>query len=169
MIKTTIIDKNCIYGQGVEILKWNSKDADIYSQSKEYVDTAVVPLIAISTGDQFKSIVSKGECTELIASELERQLKGRIFLFPPFSYIKNDNQVIESLKKWKNEIGETFHHVIFLTTEEEWKQSETEVKDDVICIPNIPLEHMDESLKKKLVQDQIEQILNILLQYWNKS
>lgn len=159
------MDIKSIYGWGVEILKWNSKDVDVYLQSKEYVDTAIVPLIEVSIDSQFKNTVSKGECTDLISFELERQLKGRVFLFPSFTYIQNDSQVIETLKKWKNELKKDFSHVIFLTTEEKWKKSE----EEIIWVPNIPMEHMDESLKKKLVQDQIEQILNILVQYWNKS
>ena len=41
-------------------MKWNTHDADVYLNAKEYIDTAVIPLISVDLGDQFKSAVSKG-------------------------------------------------------------------------------------------------------------
>lgn len=149
-------------------MKWEAKDIDQYLQSKEYVDTVIVPLVPISFGTDMKHIVTKGDFILTLVQELERQLKGRILLLPPFTYIKNGEENMDkALEKWKDTIKPHFKHVIFLTSDESWKR-EVE-KEHIIWVPSIPLEHIDTELKRKLLQDQIEQILNILLQYWNHS
>ncbi|MCV9888363.1 YpiF family protein [Metabacillus halosaccharovorans] len=151
-------------------MKWVSNDVDLYNQTKEYIDTAVVPLIAISVGSDFKNTVSKGEFINLVSMDLERQLKGRVFLFPTYSYLKKSENVIENLIEWKTELQQEFKHVVFLTSDTELKEEKNEqLEGKLIWLPTIPLENMDENLKRKLLQDQVEQILNILLQSWNKS
>ncbi|MCM3440785.1 YpiF family protein [Metabacillus halosaccharovorans] len=151
-------------------MKWISNDVDLYNQTKEYIDTAVVPLIAVSVGSDFKNTVSKGEFINLVSMDLERQLKGRVFLFPTYSYLKKSENVIENLIEWKTELQQEFKHVVFLTSDTELKEEKNEqLEGKLIWLPTIPLENMDENLKRKLLQDQVEQILNILLQSWNKS
>ncbi|WP_078432793.1 YpiF family protein [Metabacillus halosaccharovorans] len=151
-------------------MKWVSNDVDLYNQTKEYIDTAVIPLIAISVGSDFKNTVSKGEFINLVSMDLERQLKGRVYLFPTYSYLKKSENVIENLIEWKTELQQEFKHVVFLTSDTELKEEKNEqLEGKLIWLPTIPLENMDENLKRKLLQDQVEQILNILLQSWNKS
>jgi hypothetical protein len=153
-------------------LKWVLSDVDVYSQSREYVDTAIVPLIPVSLEADLKGTVSKGEFITYVSVELERQLKGRVFLFPTLSYLKKSKNVIESVIEWKTELQREFKHIIFLTSDEtlkEYTSDQQNVKDDLIWLPSIPFEHMDESLMKKLLEDQIQQILNILLQSWNRG
>ncbi|MBU7593286.1 YpiF family protein [Metabacillus halosaccharovorans] len=151
-------------------MKWVSNDVDLYNQTKEYIDTVVVPLMAISVGSDFKNTVSKGEFINLVSMDLERQLKGRVFLFPTYSYLKKSENVIENLIEWKTELQQEFKHVVFLTSDTELKEEKNEqLEGKLIWLPTIPLENMDENLKRKLLQDQVEQILNILLQSWNKS
>jgi len=151
-------------------MKWVSNDVDLYNQAKEYVDTAIVPLMAVSIESDFKNIVSKGEFISLVSTDLERQLKGRVFLFPTYSYLKKSENVIENLIEWKTELQHQFKHVFFLTSDEKLKEvKNTQMEGEIIWLPSMPLEHMDENLKRKLLQDQVEQILNILLQSWNKS
>jgi Protein of unknown function (DUF2487) len=152
-------------------LKWALGDVDVYNQSREYVDTAIVPLIPVSLEADLKGTVSKGEFITYVSVELERQLKGRVFLFPSLSYLKQSKNVIESVIEWKTELQQEFKHVIFLTSDETLKEytgDQQNVKDNLIWLPSVPFEHMDESLMKKLLEDQIQQILNILLQSWNK-
>lgn len=162
-----IVKKYC---RELNELKWNSSDVDLYNQSKEYIDTAIIPLISVSVDSDFKHTVSKGEFISLVSTELERQLKGRVFLFPSFSYLKNSSTVVEDLSKWGEELQKEFKHVIFLTSDEKLKDKGGDDQNgQLIWLPSMPLEHMDDQLKRKLLQDQIEQILNILLQSWNKS
>lgn len=152
----------------VNKLKWVLEDVDVYNQSKEYVDTAVIPLIPVSVQSDFKSVVSKGEYITHITAELERQLKGRVYLFPPFTYLNNKKNVFEILLEWKTEIQREFKHVFFLTSDVMLKDNKPQsLSNNLIWLGAVPIEHMDDNLKRKLLQDQVEQILNILLQSWN--
>lgn len=63
-------------------MRWRITDAKDYLQTKDYIDTAVIPLINIKVGAHFKITAEKGEFTQLLSDELERQLKGRVYLLP---------------------------------------------------------------------------------------
>ncbi|MDA7025630.1 YpiF family protein [Bacillus sp. CLL-7-23] len=147
-------------------MKWCAQDADVYLDAKEYIDTAVIPLISVHLDHQFKSTVSKGEFTIRLAEELEGQLKGRVYLFPPYTYLHVCDKSVQDIADLKDMTQNHFKHVIFLTTDERWKEV-LQDEQKLLWIPALPLEHMKDSLKQKLLDDQIEQILNILLQYWN--
>ena len=59
---------------------------------KEYVDTAVIPLIPVSFGDENEtSAASMSEFITLLSTLLERQFTGRILLLPPFTYLTEDD------------------------------------------------------------------------------
>ncbi|ALC81402.1 MULTISPECIES: DUF2487 family protein [Bacillus] len=147
-------------------MKWRAKDAELYLHSKEYIDTAIIPIVSVQLDSNWKSIVTKGEYTSLITEELERQLKGRVFLFPSSTYVEKEFS-LPFIRKLGDSVNREFRHVVFITTEEEWKDALEEFQ--VITIPHVPLEDLSTALKQKMVQDQIEKILNILLQYWNGS
>lgn len=56
-------------------MRWRAADADAYLQSADYIDTAVIPLISITSSGGLKEAVEQGESTQLLSEELERQLK----------------------------------------------------------------------------------------------
>ncbi|WLR43726.1 DUF2487 family protein [Bacillus carboniphilus] len=142
-------------------MRWEIKDWDLYKQSKEYVDTVVVPVVPLSLKN--KQQLEKHEYLTLLSQELEKQLRGRLFLTPPLVYFFPEKQRLETdMNNWKEILSKHFTYIFFLTGEEVLKESQ-----DVLWSPTIPIENMDQSLKKKVIQDQVAQILNILLQYWN--
>ncbi|MFN7252221.1 MAG: YpiF family protein [Anaerobacillus sp.] len=153
-------------------MKWQAKEVDLYLQAKEYVDTAIIPLVPISWGDELKSTVQMGEFITLISDELERQFKGRVFQFPSFTYLKSEkleerllrlNAFDEHLKS--NGIS----HIIFLTSDVEWKQIEAKMNDTLLWIPSIPLEHMEQKYKMETLSSQIKQMLPIITSKWQKA
>ncbi|MFP3480209.1 DUF2487 family protein, partial [Burkholderia sp. SIMBA_057] len=87
-----------------------------------------------------KEAVEQGESTQLLSEELERQLKGRVYLFPSYTYVDIDQSQIALLQKLKEEVMTNFRHALFLTADEKWKDSE--IGSDVIYIPAVPFEHM---------------------------
>lgn len=151
-------------------MKWTSEDTTMYLQSKEYVDTAIIPLVQIGFGDNVKSLAAEGEYTALITEDLERQLKGRVFLFPACTYISGQMTGGEKkIQQWYHELKGNFKHIFFITCDELWQNTEELHKGTVIYLTVIPLEHMDEALKRKMIEDQVSQILNIFLQSWKAS
>ncbi|MCY7531997.1 YpiF family protein [Bacillus altitudinis] len=145
-------------------MKFQSEDADLFLQSKDYIDTAIIPLVRIDAS-HIKQTVSLGEFTMLVAEDLERQLKGRVFLFPSHTYLEVKQEDILAVKQ---SLQEHFQHVVFITSDTKWKE-QLEVSESAFILQSVPLEHLKVNLKQKVIQDSVEQILNFLLQKWNPS
>ncbi|WP_324657365.1 YpiF family protein [Bacillus altitudinis] len=148
-------------------MKFQAEDADLFLQSKGYIDTAIIPLVGIDVS-HIKQTVSLGEFTMLVAEDLERQLKGRVFLFPPHTYLEVNNRKQEDILAVKQSLQEHFQHVVFITSDNKWKE-QLEVIESAFILQSVPLEHLKVNLKQKVIQDSVEQILNFLLQKWNPS
>ncbi|MFZ3588671.1 YpiF family protein [Bacillus sp. DJP31] len=143
-------------------------DMDLYLQSKEYVDTAIIPLLSISLDQQLKNTVLNGEFIEKVGSEIERQFKGRMFLLPSFTYL---NSKLESefirLMEWKEHlVGQGFKHILFLTSEAEWQQYSEKLGESLIWLQAIPLEHLDSHIKQQIMTDQVQHLVPLILAAW---
>lgn len=148
-------------------MKFQAEDADLFLQSRDYIDTAIIPLVGIDAS-HIKQTVSLGEFTMLVAEDLERQLKGRVFLFPPHTYLEVNHRKQEDILAVKQSLQEHFQHVVFITSDNKWKE-QLEVSESAFILQSVPLEHLKVNLKQKVIQDSVEQILNFLLQKWNPS
>ncbi len=142
-------------------------DAKDYLQSKDYIDTAVIPLINIQMGSQLKIAAERGEFTQLLADELERQLKGRVYLLPAYTYVDRNENTVQGLKDLQEEVKSDFQHVVLLTADDHWSSEESLGK--MIVATSVPLEHLNDSIKRKILDERTAEILNVLLQLWNAS
>ena len=151
-------------------MKWISQDVETYLSAKEYVDTAVVPLYSIIVGGGIKQSAEAVEFITLLTGYLERQFTGRILLFPPFTYLEQDEDVLTRLQKWETHIFDAgFKHVFYITSHLEWRSKEDELNGAIIWLPSIPLEHMNESQKITMIDSQVKQLLTLFTQKWHKS
>ncbi|AWM17410.1 YpiF family protein [Bacillus inaquosorum] len=148
-------------------MRWRITDAKDYLQAKDYIDTAVIPLINIKVGARFKITAEKGEFTQLLSDELERQLKGRVYLLPPYTYVDRNEKTVQGLKDLREELISEFPHVVLLTSDENWNSEDALGK--IIVTPSVPLEHLNDSLKRKILDERTAEILNVLLQLWSTS
>ncbi len=150
-------------------MKWQAKEIDIYLQAKEYVDTAIIPLLPISWGNDLKSTVQMGEFITLICDELEKQFKGRVFQFPPYTYLKTEKLANRLAKVKELDFhlkSHGFSYLIYLTSDIDWKQIEAEMSDTLLWIPSIPLENLEQKYKKEILTNQIKQILPVITRKW---
>jgi len=70
-------------------MHFNSKDIDLYASQKDYVDTAVVPLIELDlSASGMKASAGASEYLQSLTVILEKQFKGRILLLPPICYVR---------------------------------------------------------------------------------
>jgi hypothetical protein len=146
-------------------MKWIVKDVDAYMQAKEYVDTALVPLVPLACTNM-KAFVEMSEHVSLIANELERQFKGRVMLLPPFTYwIDEEKEALQQrLHRWKEELEQNgFRHVFYLAAHAIWQE------DSLIYLPPLPLEHVDDHYKQKLVSKQVEQTMEMFIAKWTEK
>lgn len=151
------------------VMKWRVKELDTFLQAKEYVDTAIIPLIPISFKDDVKMTVSMGEFISIMTDELERQFHGRVFQLPAFTYLKEEDKESRNirLKNWINYLKETnFKVVILLTSDYEWKTGGSEIEDNLIWLPTLPLDSMDREYQIQVINDQMKQLIPILMDKW---
>ncbi|MBT2665268.1 YpiF family protein [Bacillus sp. ISL-4] len=151
-------------------MKWTAKDLDMYMQSKEYVDTVLIPLVPLSFKGQMKQSGSMNEFLTILSLEIEKQMKGRILLLPTFHYISDEMDKVERLKRWANEVKENdFEHVFFLTSDFEWKKEERELENNLVWIPAIPLDGLEIEQAREMINQQVIQILDIFSYNWKNE
>ncbi|MED3788998.1 YpiF family protein [Peribacillus frigoritolerans] len=151
-------------------MKWTVKDLDMYMQSKEYVDTVLIPLVPLSFKGQMKQTGSMNEFLTILSLEIEKQMKGRILLLPTFHYLSDEMDKVERLKRWANEVKENnFEHVFFLTSDFEWKKEERELENNLVWIPAIPLEGLEIEQAREMINQQVLQILDIFSYNWKNE
>lgn len=151
-------------------MKWTAKDLDMYMQSKEYVDTVLIPLVPLSFKGLMKQTGSMNEFLTILSLEIEKQMKGRILLLPTFHYLSDEMDKVERLKRWANEVKENnFEHVFFLTSDFEWKKEERELENNLVWIPAIPLEGLEIEQAREMINQQVLQILDIFSYNWKNE
>ncbi|WP_078546099.1 YpiF family protein [Litchfieldia alkalitelluris] len=150
-------------------MKWTTNDINLYLQSKEYVDTAVIPLIPVSWSSNVKKTIEIGEFTSILSHEIERQFKGRLILYPAFTYSEKEGrtQSLARLQTWSDEIlTNGLKHIVYVTADSQWKGYENELAGTIISLPSIPLEHLDEKLKQSMFQDQMKSLITLFMRIW---
>lgn len=153
-------------------MKWESKDIDVYLSAKEYVDTAVLPLIPVSFEDDMQQVVNMGEFIASLVPQLEKQFKGRILMLPGLTYLKNTHadKQLEHVNEWGEQLSRTgFKHIFFITSDGAWKPVEDRLNGSLIWIPSIPLESMEEKYKRTILENQVKQLLQIFIQRWQNN
>jgi hypothetical protein len=162
--------ENGIDLKGVATMKWHTKDVDEYFHAKEYVDTAIIPLLPIQWNDELKSSVAMGEFISLISEGLERQLRGRVFLLPSFSYMKKEDRskILPNLKAIETELKENgIKHIIYITSDSDWKRLEENLKT-LIWLPTLPLQHVKQENKLSILEEQVKEVMKLVMEEWKK-
>ena len=153
-------------------MKWISQDIEMYISSKEYVDTAIMLLLPVSFKDDMKQTASLSEFISLLSLQIERKFHGRVLMLPSHSYLKSlsADKIVTDVKEWEeNLFAEGFKSIFYLTSDSFWKSVENQLEGSLIWLPSLPLEHLDESTRNSLLDDQVKQLVNIFLQKWQKE
>lgn len=142
-------------------------DVQQYQAQKEFIDTAIIPLVSLSFEEE-KMMKSSSEVEFLMSltAFIEQQFRGRLMLIPPFSYTEEMRDRLE-VSVLKNNVQKGgFKHVIFITCDHHWTSLEEEL--DIIWLPAIPLESMDKDVKKKILEEQLKQVIPVLSTKWSQ-
>lgn len=140
-------------------------EVEQFQMQKQFIDTVIVPLLQLDFSDEgMKLSSSTSEYLMTLTNFVEQQFKGRLMLLPPFSYTtqsKNDN-LLSHLKEELQNAG--FKSVIFMTCDHGWNEQ----KDlhNILWLPAIPLESMDKTVKQRILEEQIKQIIPVLTKVW---
>lgn len=154
-------------------MRFKTADMDTYLQSKDYVDTAVIPLVESTWKNDAKTVAQAVEFTQALTDEMERQFKGRIMQFPLFGYARSEErqQVVERLLVWKQDLKENgFKHIFLVTADANWKQLESKLNQmNVLFVPALPLEYIEQKNRKKVMDGQLQQLLPIVTAVWQEK
>ncbi|WP_088007558.1 DUF2487 family protein [Indiicoccus explosivorum] len=144
------------------------REINQYIEQKEYIDTAVVPLIELDLGaGGIRQSSAAAEYMISLTSLLERQFKGRLLLLPPVSYPKNSDraEIGSAIRKELESSG--IKHVFYMTSDVKWRSEED--LDRLLWLPAVPVEHMDPKFRQSVMEDQLRQVLPLVLEAWNAS
>lgn len=150
-------------------MRWNTQSLSSYAEAREYVDTAITPLVPINFQNEIKPAAEQGEYIQLLAEGIEKQFAGRIMLVPPYTYIQTgslDSQS-EGLKKWDEHLTEAgFVNRFYLTCDAVWRALSVDEGAEVIWMPSISLSSMESKQMKSVIQQQIDQVVPLITNYW---
>ncbi|MCA1058340.1 YpiF family protein [Rossellomorea aquimaris] len=153
-------------------MNWNVKDIEVFEAEKTYIDTAVIPMVPVDFGKDIRVSAAQSEFINLLTMHLERQFKGRMMMTPSFTYRMSSliDSEVERLSDWAEELSASgVKHIFFLTSDSGWKKIEDQLGDRLIWVPSIPLEDLDEQYKHSIMEDQVKQLLNVIVQKWQKN
>lgn len=153
-------------------MKWNQDDLELFHKEKNYIDTVLIPLVPIEWGSEMGRTVLEGRFATLLGEETERQLKGRLILSPPFTYLKNRpfDHTKKDLKEWILEIhADGVKLIVCLASDPQWHeifQGRDEEGLLNVWLPALPIDHLDSKHKQDYVDENVGQILKKITNAW---
>ncbi len=148
-------------------MKYQTADMEMFQQSREYVDTVIIPLNAITFEKAVNQAVASYEYLSLLTYELERELRGRIFLAHPIPYrkesgLESKNDLLGPWREFYKEAG--FLHIRFLTTDNKWLSLADH--EDILWFPSMQTDKMPEEAIQQVLGDHTAQITELLREVW---
>jgi hypothetical protein len=146
-------------------LKWTSPDMEMYSKSKEYVDSILFPLIPLSFDKNITSTAVNNDVINLLAHQLEKQFKGRLLLLPGFVYMEGleAEELINHLWQWEQEIKKRgFTHLFYLTSNQALNNNGIGLSGTTITIPEIE----NQQNFNAILEDKIKEISSLFFEKW---
>jgi Protein of unknown function (DUF2487) len=153
-------------------MNWNVKDIEVFEAEKAYIDTAVIPIVPVDFLKDIRVSAAQFEFVNLLTLHLEKQFKGRMMITPSFTYRMSSpmDGEVSRLTQWAEELSDSgVKHIFYLTSDSQWKKVEGQLGDRLIWVPSIPLENLDEQYKHSIMEDQVKQLLNVIVQNWQKN
>ncbi|MFJ7734827.1 DUF2487 family protein [Lysinibacillus sp. NPDC097287] len=147
---------------------FNAKDITDFMAQKDFIDTAIVPLVSVDlTNEKIKQSGAEADFLLSLTAFVEQQFKGRLLVMPPFSYsaVMKDEEMPKVLETQLHNAG--FKHVFFITCDHFWTNFGETV--NVIWLPAIPLESMDKGVKNSILEDQLRQVIPIFSTKWAQN
>lgn len=153
-------------------MQWSKDHLETYVDTKEYIDTLLVPLVNINMKND-KQLIKSGlerEYIEILAYEIERRLAGRIMLLPTFVYTYNSHydKEQERLNLWVQSFKqESFDNTFILTLDYEWSKRAQDIDGHILWLSHIPFDHINEASAKPFVKSQADNLSETIQSFWS--
>ena len=149
-------------------VKFNVHDMTTFQQQKDFIDTAIVPLVHLDFSVQ-ELLQSSAAANYLLSltNYIEQQFKGRVVLLPPVCYtvLLRSKELIDNVQLELENAG--FKHIFYITSDVSWRKLGE--GHTVIWLPAIPLESMDQNIRSSILEEQLKQIVPQMVKEWSVS
>lgn len=155
---------------GLGNLKWELSSIDRYIEAKEYIDTALIPIIQVKMDDELKHSVADSTWIMGVAGSIEEQLTGRVMLFPYYTYtgLEEEVHLFSSLNTYAAHVKKNgFDNVIFLTHNDSWTALEGQLEAKALTILREKPDSLDVS--KAEMDEYAQRIVPKLIKFWEKG
>lgn len=150
-------------------MKWNEHDIEIYLKAKEYVDTAIIPLIKIDLEESPLRSIKRCQILLNVMDEVERHVKGRVLEMPPFTYVVKEEK-IKRLIAWEEQvINSGFDYVFYVTFDPYWEKFEDELQHPLICLRGLDINNFHHINFTKMIQNFADEILTFIKNKWKMT
>ncbi|WP_031544832.1 DUF2487 family protein [Salinicoccus luteus] len=139
---------------------YNHQDLKVLKDEIEFVDTAVIPFASADMNDGSRSNASDMEMIQMVTIQLEKQLKGRLFITPAIMTVDQITSVLEAYIEQLKSYG--FRKIVVLT-----HHDFTMEDAHFIVLNRIPLEDMDIEMKMSLINDEVKDVMKRIISIWN--
>ncbi|MEN2766186.1 DUF2487 family protein [Ornithinibacillus xuwenensis] len=152
-------------------MQWTKNDMQLYVGSKEYIDTALIPIIPfqVSQESTIGKSTLKREVVSIFATEIEQELTGRILLIPNYYYLEfgDKSEELKRLNQWIEEIKkQPFKHVFILTLDANWKKVESDLEGNLLWLPGFTSENTASTKMQQLIRGQVTDVVELIRSYW---
>ncbi|GEN45149.1 DUF2487 family protein [Alkalibacillus haloalkaliphilus] len=154
-------------------MKWMHQDVQNYTKAKEYIDSAIMPLIPFSfeNDDELSKLAYQHEVMQIFMTQIEKQLKGRVFLLPVYNYLKQNKleDEYERLETVVNHVNEQpFKHIFLFTFDKKWRKYNSEIDAELIWLPAPQQGDLNQVETQQLVQSQVSEIEDLIKEQWGE-
>jgi hypothetical protein len=150
-------------------MKWNFASIKQYLEVKEYVDTALIPLIELDLDDMLSASLAT-EYVSAIAVTVEDQLRGRLLLFPMLTYVKGTEQsaVFNLMNAFSEKLrAEGLKNVLFLTQNDEWGNRQVAGRDDILVVEKMTQDMTE--VNSDQLKPTAQKVVSNLIEKWQKG
>ena len=131
---------------------FNVKDMEQFQSQKQFIDTAIVPLLSLEFSDErSKQSSSAAEFLMSLTAFIEHQFKGRLLVTPPFSYIESSKEIISLQAIYEELQAAGFKHIFFMTCDHYW--TTVNASFNILWLSAILLESMDIAVSLRMFAD----------------
>lgn len=154
------------------ILKWTYNDIQQFIQAKDYIDTAIIPLVPFSyeTDEELKKYTFQSEAMYILMSQIEKHFKGRVLLLPVYHYMKQNTLELE-VERLKANVGELtqqqpFKHVMLFTFDNKWRKHYSELNGELIWLPAPTENDLNQIETQQMIQSHANELKTLIKDQW---
>lgn len=154
-------------------MKWTRQGSGQYLQAKEFIDTAVIPLVPIAAAapdEELTKTAVQHETMQVFLNELEKELAGRIMVMPVYAYIANkeiENERVR-LESWTASLMEAgFKHVFLPTFDAVWRKHSKHLEGELIWLPCPTTGQMDSGQFNQAARGLAREVMDLMMASWD--